>query len=92
LTNGEEYDIKGVYQKIIERSRNYQEFGRESMKDTKEDGKGIVASIYFDPLVWSKLNEQVISMQRSRSWIVNFILREPLGIPQEQPKSTVTKL
>lgn len=58
------------------------------MKEIKEDGKGVVVSIYFDPMILSLLDEKSKSMERSRSWMVNFILREPLGFPPELPKGT----
>ena len=58
------------------------------MKDVKEEGKGVVVSIYFDPIVLTLLDEKSKSMERSRSWMVNFILREPLGVPPELPSRT----
>jgi hypothetical protein len=54
------------------------------MDNEKEAKGGIVMSIYFDPLVLAKLDDNAKFLHASRSWMVNYLLRPALGLQPEQ--------
>jgi metal-responsive CopG/Arc/MetJ family transcriptional regulator len=53
--------------------------------DTKEDGKNKPAiSICLEDEVLRLLNERAKLLKMSRSWMINYMLRAALGLPNEQ--------
>lgn len=51
--------------------------------ESESECKSSVVSIYFDAIVLARLDDKARSLARSRSWMVNFMLRPALGIQTE---------
>jgi len=55
-------------------------------KDTqKNDPNKTVVSLYLDKEVIEQLDDKASGIQRSRSWMANFSLRQNLGLPPSKP-------
>jgi predicted transcriptional regulator len=52
-------------------------------KDKTEDDKSRVVGIYFEPAILRAIDKYAEAQRRSRSWMVNEIIREKCGVIEE---------
>jgi len=55
------------------------------MRDTsEEEGKGkVTITILVDKEVWEELEKKKESLDRSRSWMANYVMRQAFGFPNK---------
>ena len=54
------------------------------------DGKGVRVTLYLEAVVVERLDMYAKANGRSRSWMVNSLIKSPLGVLDEEAGSSVT--